>query len=45
MVLSRLARSRRSGPDGAITLDGITHEELASLIGTVREVASRALDP
>jgi CRP-like cAMP-binding protein len=31
------------GPGEGILLNGITHEDLASLAGTVREVASRTL--
>ena len=42
-VLADLVRARGGAEGGPVTLEGITHEELASLAGTVREVASRAL--
>lgn len=42
-TLARLASRPESPPGAPITLEGITHEDLASLVGTVREVASRTL--
>jgi CRP-like cAMP-binding protein len=41
--LARLAAQMDPDPGDGIVLTGITHEELASLAGTVREVASRTL--
>lgn len=42
-ALVRLSRRPESPAGGPVTLEGITHEDLASLAGTVREVASRSL--
>jgi CRP-like cAMP-binding protein len=43
-LLLSLGESRNiKAPHGGLLIDGWTHEELASCVGTVREVASRTL--
>jgi CRP/FNR family transcriptional regulator len=42
-TLLDLARRQGTDTDGGTLIEGLTHEELAACVGTVREVVSRAL--